>query len=105
MQVKVKVVNPDDFLRPEMNASVAFYSTEKEGTQVEAKQIVTVPASTVRDNAVFLVVNGRAVRKPVKVGGTSAQGLQIAGGLIGGEDIIANPPADLKDGQRVRPKS
>ena len=105
VQVKVKVVNPDDFLRPEMNASVAFYSTEKAGEQVEAKPIVTVPASTVRDNGVFVVVNGKAVHRKVKVGGTTSQGLQIADGLIGGEDIIANPPADLKDGQRVRPKT
>jgi HlyD family secretion protein len=105
VQVKVKVVNPDDYLRPEMNASVAFYSTEKAGSHVEAKPIVIVPASTLRDNGVFVVVNGKAVRRAVKVGGTTSQGVQIADGLIGGEDIIANPPADLKDGQRVRPKT
>jgi len=105
VQVKVKVINPDDFLRPEMNASVAFYSTEKAGGHVEAKPVVVVPASTVRDNGVFVVVNGKAVRRTVKLGGTTSQGVQIAEGLIGGEDIIANPPADLKDGQRVRPKT
>jgi HlyD family secretion protein len=69
------------------------------------KPVVTVPASTVRDNGVFVVVDGRAVRRAVKVGVATSQGVQIAGGLIGGEDIIANPPADLKDGQRVRPKT
>jgi len=105
VQVKVRVINPDDFLRPEMNASVAFYSTEKSGSQAEAKPIVTVPPSTVRDNGVFVVLNGRAVRRSVTVAGTTSQGVQIAGGLIGGEDVIANPPADLKDGQRVRPKT
>jgi HlyD family secretion protein len=105
VQVKVKVVNPDDYLRPEMNASVAFYSTEKVGRREEAKPIVTVPASTVRDNGVFVIVDGKAVRRAVKLGGTTSQGVQIAEGLIGGEDIIANPPADLKDGQRVRPKT
>jgi HlyD family secretion protein len=105
VQVKVKVINPDDYLRPEMNASVAFYSTEKAGGHVEAKPVVVVPASTVRDNGVFVVVNGKAVRRTVKLGGTTSQGVQIAEGLIGGEDIIANPPADLKDGQRVRPKT
>jgi hypothetical protein len=36
--------------------------------------------------------------------GTTSQGVQVGGGLIGGEDLIANPPADLKEGQRVRPK-
>ena len=105
VQVKVKVLDPDDYLRPEMNASVAFYSTEKTGRREEVKPVVTVPASTVRDNGVFVVVNGKAVRKAVKVSGTTSQGVQISDGLIGGEDIIANPPADLKDGQRVRPKT
>jgi HlyD family secretion protein len=105
VQVKVKVVNPDDYLRPEMNASVAFYSTEKsEGRRTETRSTVVIPASAVRDNAVFIVVTGKAVRKTVKVGGTTAQGVQIVEGLIGGEDIIVNPPADLKDGQKVRPK-
>jgi len=88
-----------------MNASVAFYSTEKAGQREEPKPVVTVPASTVKDNGVFVVVNGKAVRRTVKVGGTTSKGVQISEGLIGGEDIIANPPADLKDGQRVRPKT
>ena len=63
-----------------------------------------MPASAVRDNGVFLVVDGRALRRTVKVAGTTSQGVQIADGLIGGEDVIANPPADLKDGQKVRSK-
>jgi HlyD family secretion protein len=105
VQVKVKVINPDNYLRPEMNASVAFYSTDKsEGSHAPARSTVVIPASAVRDNAVFMVVGGKAVRKTVKVAGTTSQGVQIADGLIGGEDIVINPPADLKDGQRVRSK-
>jgi HlyD family secretion protein len=41
----------------------------------------------------------------VKLGGTNAQGVVIESGLIGGEDIVVNPPAELKDGQRVRVKA
>ncbi len=106
VQVKVKVTNPDSYLRPEMNASVAFYSNEKPGSaESEARPIVVVPASAVRDNGVFVVLDGKAVRKSVKVSGTTAQGVQVTDGLIGGEDIISNPPADLKDGQRVRSRA
>jgi HlyD family secretion protein len=105
LQVKVKILEPDDYLRPEMNASVAFYSPEKPGAKpAESKPIVTVPASAVRDGAVFVVVGGKAVRRAIKVGGTASQGVQVAEGLIGGEDVIVNPPANLKDGQKVRPK-
>jgi HlyD family secretion protein len=105
VQVKVRVLNPDDYLRPEMNATVAFYS---EGKSVDggatAKALITVPASAVRGNNVFVVVDGKAVRRTITLAGTTSQGVQVGGGLIGGEDLIANPPADLKEGQRVRPK-
>ncbi len=105
VQVKVKVNNPDAYLRPEMNASVAFYSNEKStGRQTESRPIVTVPASAVRDNGVFVVLGGKAIRRTVKTAGSTAYGVQITDGLIGGEDVVANPPADLKDGQKVRPK-
>ncbi len=105
VQVKVKIFSPDDHLRPEMNASVAFYSPEKsDSLRAESKPMVTVPASAVRDGGVFVVVGGKALRKAVKIAGTTSAGVEVADGLIGGEDIVANPPADLKDGQKVRPK-
>ena len=44
------------------------------------------------------------MRRPVKVGSTSSQGIRIDEGLIGGEDLILNPPATMKDGDRVRQK-
>ena len=110
VQVKVKVLKPDEFLRPEMNSSVAFYAPEKPGEKSAnqasaAKPLITIPSSAVRDGAVFIIVDGRAVRRQVQASGTSQQGATISNGLIGGEDLIVNPPADLKDGQKVRPKS
>jgi HlyD family secretion protein len=104
VQVKVKVLNPDEYLRPEMNASVAFQSSAKAGQTGEMKPLPSVPASAVRDGAIFVIVDGRALRRVVQVSGTSPQGVLISGGLIGGEDVIINPPAELTDGQKVRPK-
>ncbi|HEX2491831.1 MAG TPA: efflux RND transporter periplasmic adaptor subunit [Blastocatellia bacterium] len=109
VQVKVKVLKPDEFLRPEMNASVAFYEPEKPDEKsanqtLAAKPLITIPSSAVRDGAVFIIVDERAVRRQVQTSGTSQQGATISNGLIGGEDLIVNPPADLKDGQKVRAK-
>lgn len=104
VQVKVKVQNPDDFLRPEMNATVAFYAEGKANETTQSRPLITVPATAVRGNIVFLILDGKAVRRTVTVSGTTSQGVQVQSGLIGGEDLIANPPPDLKDGQRVRPK-
>jgi HlyD family secretion protein len=104
VQVKVKVVNPDEFLRPEMNASVAFMADVTSKNAPPTPPAVVVPASAIRNNAVFLLHGDRAVRRPVRPGSTSASGIRVESGLSGGEDLIVNPPEDLKDGARVRRK-
>jgi HlyD family secretion protein len=90
VQVKVKVLAPDEYLRPEMNASVAFMEASA-SVLSKARPAVSVPPGAVRNGDVFLIVDGRAVRRPVKM-------------LSGGEEIVANPPEDLKDGDRVSRK-
>jgi HlyD family secretion protein len=109
VQIKVKVVKPDSYLRPDMNASVAFLSDEKPQTAPSPaaveKPVVIVPTSAVKDGAVFVVLDSKAVRRAVKVGATSSQGVRIEQGLIGGEDLILDPPAGLKDGDKVRQKA
>src|SRR5579884_1685577 len=102
VQVKVQVLHPDEYLRPEMNATVAFIAPDTgDKPRQAAKAMVVVPASAVRDNTVFVVVDGKAVKKQVVVAGTDSRGSEIQSGLIGGEDVIVNAPQDLKDGQKV----
>jgi HlyD family secretion protein len=110
VQVKVKILHPDQYLRPEMNASVAFVSDAKAVEKGSvAKASIVVPMSAVRSGSVFVISGGRAVKRSVKTGATStlaggAQAVHIEDGLIGGEDLIVSPPADLKDGDRVKQK-
>ncbi len=109
VQVKVKVLNPDDYLRPEMNASVAFVSEDKprpSGTNAApSKPVIYLPATAVRDGAVWVVLNGKVLRRPVKTAGVTAQGLRVEEGLIGGEEIIAAPTSEIKEGVRVKPRA
>ena len=100
-QIKVKVLDPDRYLRPEMNATVAFVSEAQAEGSTPSKALITVPASAVHGNSVYLVVDGKALRRSVTVAGTTSQGVQINSGLIGGEDLISNPPPHPKDGQKV----
>ncbi|HZT39243.1 MAG TPA: efflux RND transporter periplasmic adaptor subunit [Bryobacteraceae bacterium] len=102
IQVKVKILKPDEYLRPEMNASVAFVAREGAATRATAPPALFVPSAAVRDNSVFIVAQDRAVRRSIKTGSVTAQGVQVQDGLIGGEDVIIDPPADLKDGARVK---
>jgi HlyD family secretion protein len=107
VQVKVKISRPDSYLRPEMNASVAFLADEsvKVSGGAPSKPVVIAPAAAIRDGVVFVVLDGKAMRRTVKTGATSGQGVRIEAGLVGGEDVILSPPQSLKDGDKVRTKS
>ena len=55
--------------------------------------------------AVFAVSEGRARLVVVEVGGRSAAEAWIVKGLTAGQPVIVYPPAMVKDGARVRPRS
>ena len=52
---------------------------------------------------VMIAFNGRAVQRDVKVISQRSDGY-VVDGLTGGEDVIVNAPADLKNGDRVKVK-
>ena len=106
VQVKVRVLKPDGFLRPDMNATVQFINDapKESGASVEAKRVVVIPQGAVQGDHVFVVVKNKAIKRTVTTGGSSDKGVLVEGGLMGGEDLIVGPPADLKDGQRVEVK-
>jgi len=99
VQVKVKVANPDEFLRPEMNATVAFLGKADSG--VPGKASVFVPPATISDGKVWVVQGGVAAQRDVKTGGNTPAGIRIVDGLQGGEELIVNPPKDLQPGAKV----
>jgi HlyD family secretion protein len=104
VQVKVQVLKPDDYLRPDMNATVSFYNEAAAASTTESKRVIVIPQAAVQNGAVFVVVKDHARKRAVTTGGSSSQGVMIESGLVGGEDLIVSPPADLKDGQRVEVK-
>lgn len=111
--VRVKVLNPDGLLKPDMNATVSFLSPKKLATTQAAATMPTgerpairVPGSAVRNGSVFVVEGGKAVKRAVTVGMTAANGdVEIRKGLIGGEDLIVRPTDALKDGDGVEARS
>jgi HlyD family secretion protein len=102
VQVKIQILHPDDRLRPDMNASVAFVDLSAPRLQEPANPLITIPATAVKDQSVFVVSEGKAVRRRVQIAGPTPQGVRISQGLHGGEDLILNAPANLEDGEKVR---
>jgi HlyD family secretion protein len=110
IEVRVKVEDPDGLLKPDMNATVSFLSPTRAASgpaaatapQAESPSL-RIPASALRESAVFVVEQGKAVKRPITRGRTTAGGdIEIKKGLIGGEDLILHPPESLKEGDAVK---
>ena len=104
VQVRVKVLDPDERLKPDMNATVSFLaprattgaaaSTTGSAAGTPERPVIRIPGTAVRDGAVFVVEDGKAVRRTVAVVKAAAGGeVEVRTGLIGGEDLIVSPPA------------
>jgi HlyD family secretion protein len=107
VQVKVQVLNPDEYLRPEMNATVKFLADEKKSTSTQPAGAF-VPAAALRDHGgkkvVFLAFEGKARMREVHVLSQRTDGF-LVDGLVGGESVISKGPQDLKDGDSIKIKS
>src|SRR5580704_6630626 len=106
VQVKVQVLNPDEYLRPEMNATVKFLADEQKSTSTQPAGAF-VPASAVRDRDgkkfVYLAFDGKARTREVHVLSQRSDGF-LVDGLVGGESVITQAPQELKDGDRIKIK-
>ncbi len=108
VQVKVQILQPDSYLRPEMNATVQFKAKANDDKSTATKQtFVFVPTVALRDQDgakfVLLAFNGKALRRNVHVQGQRSGGY-LVDSLVGGENVIIAGPADLHDGQKIRLK-
>jgi HlyD family secretion protein len=106
VQVKVQVLNPDEYLRPEMNATVKFLADEKKSSNTQPAGAF-VPATALRDHdgkkVVFLAFDGKARMREVHVMSQRTDGF-LVDGLVGGESVISAGPQDLKDGDTIKIK-
>jgi HlyD family secretion protein len=107
VQVKVQILNPDEYLRPEMNATVKFLANENSKSSTPQASGAFVPAAAVRDRdgkkVVFVAFNDKAVMRPVNVISQRSGGFVVSG-LVGGENVITAAPQELKDGQKIKIK-
>ena len=108
VQVKVQIVNPDEFLRPEMNSTVKFIADEPDKKVTTSGPAgVFVPTNAVRDHSgkkvVFVAFKGKVIQREVHVVAQRSGGFLVQG-LTGGEDVVTAGPADLKDGDKIKIK-
>jgi HlyD family secretion protein len=100
--VKIRFVENDPRVLPEMSAKVAFLS--KSVPQAENVPHVAVPATAIveRDGrkVVYVVKDGKAVEAPVQAGSAIGDLVQVTG-VRAGDKVVLKPPERVRDGVEV----
>jgi RND family efflux transporter MFP subunit len=108
VKVKVKILDADERLFPELSATVNFLPLGEEAHAGQASQQTYVPErALLRDAAGHyawkLLPSGEVRRVSVEPDGEPREGLvPIRGALEGGETVVVDPPPGLVEGARVR---
>jgi len=111
VQVKVKFTEPDEYIRPEMNARVTFLESEKavRTPKTEDSKLYVLPKRAVLDResgkAVFVVADGKVQVKPITVAKEVGTDVFVSAGLVGNEAVIVGEQLNqLKAGDTVEVK-
>jgi RND family efflux transporter MFP subunit len=109
VQVKVSILDRDRRILPEMGAKVDFLEPDAPASALRAPDAgprLRVPAAAVRDqggeSVVWIVREGRLVRRVVVAGPVSGGFREIRSGLSGGEVLMTGGIEQPEEGMRVR---
>jgi HlyD family secretion protein len=109
VQVKVSILDHDPRILPEMGAKVDFLepdSPRAAGGAAPSRPTIRVPSTAVTTDGgtsiVWIVRDGRLVRRPVTTGPVSGGFLEIRSGLDGGEQLLVGGVDAPADGMRVK---
>jgi len=103
VMVKVRFLDPDPRILPEMSAKVAFLSRPVKSGEVQARTAVHRLALTSRGEkkALFLIQDNRARETLVRTGEPFGDMIEILDGAKAGEKVVLKPNR-LKDGAKIK---
>ena len=97
--------NPDEQLRPEMNARVNFLGDAPAGQRKAAPRVLVPKAAVVRKDGstfVFVVKGNRVEQRTIRLGDEAGDFYYVFEGLSGGESTATAGVDKLRDGDRVK---
>jgi RND family efflux transporter MFP subunit len=103
---KVKFLESDERILPEMSAKVAFLSRPLDPGVRLPRLALPRAATVIREDRTwaFLLVGPKVKSVPVTLGVTMENLVEIVSGLKEGDRVVLNPSPSLKDGSRVKVK-
>lgn len=104
VMVKVRFLEKDPMILPEMSAKVAFL--EHAPTPADRKPLLAVNPAAVTSRrgqkAVFVIKGDKAVLTPVTLGGKLGDWVEVAGGLKAGDKVAVSAVDKLRDGSKIK---
>jgi len=104
VMVKVRFVDKDKRILPEMSAKVAFLSRPVTGEEKRPRIALNQSAVINRKNhkEVFLVKGNTVAETPVSLGGPIGDMVEVLEGVKVGDAVVLNPPDRLKNGSKIK---
>src|SRR4030067_2292276 len=104
VMVKVKFLEKDPRILPEMSAKVAFLEKPVTAEDQRARVVLNKGIITSRDGqqAVFLIKETRAIETPITTGAQLGDMIEIIAGVAAGEQVVVNPSGRLKNRARIK---
>ncbi|MED5619644.1 efflux RND transporter periplasmic adaptor subunit [Ideonella sp. BN130291] len=107
VKVRVALDQKDERVVPDMGVRVTFLATKPKSQAAPAPGVLLPPEALVqRDgtNTVFVVNDGQAQQRAVKLGADVGKFRLATDGVKAGEAVVVSPPAELKNGSKVASK-
>lgn len=103
VMVKVRFLESDPRILPEMSARVAFLEHHVTKKEEEPKTAINPAAVMTKDgkNLVYVVKGDTVVETPVIVGEKMGDLVEVREGLMPGVAVVLNPSGKLKNGSRI----
>jgi RND family efflux transporter MFP subunit len=104
IMVKVRFLDNDPRILPEMSAKVSFLSRPVKPEEEKPRLAVNRAALIAREgqNAVFIVKENRVVETPVRVGMEFGDMVEVLGVVTPGDKVVKKPLKGLKNGSRIK---
>lgn len=106
IMVKVRFLDKDDRVLPEMSARVGFLERPVAREEQQQKTGINPAAVVSRGGAqaVFLVKGDRVTEVAVKTGDKLGDMMEVLEGVKPGDKVVVNPPKKLKNGSKIARK-
>ena len=104
IMVKVRFLDNDPRILPEMSAKVSFLSRPVKPEEEKPRLAVNRAALIAREgqNAVFIVKGNRVVETPITLGMQFGDMVEVLGVVTPGDKVVKKPPKGLKNGSRIK---